>query len=360
MITQNQIKRTLSTPANIEYIRQLLENEDIRHRTDLATRACKQFEFYDARGQIQISSCAKALRQLEQAGHIILPGVRRKRARKLPRRLHEPVSLPVDVPHEVGDVQDLKLVMVQTDEEKRLWNELMLREHPLGDGPLVGRQLRYLIGSRHGWLGGFGFAAAALQLAARDKWIGWDKEQQQAHLHRVIGMSRFLIRPSVDCRNLASKVLSMSLARLAIDFEQRYQYKPYLVESFVDTAHYSGTCYRAANWIEIGKTKGRGRQDRLAKSALSRKAIYVYPLESEFRKHLGLSPNAGSGALDITDGLDAEHWAEHEFGGAPLGDKRLSKRLVSVATAKAVVPTRAFSGVAKGDGTKSGVVFAGW
>ena len=349
MFTQNQIKRTLSKPANIEYIRHLLKNEDILHRTDLATRACKQFEFYDARDQLQISGCAKALRQLERAGHIILPGVSRERAKKLSRRLPEPVSLPVGVPHEVGDVEDLRLVMVCTDEEKRIWNELMLREHPLGDGPLVGRQLRYLIDSRHGWLGGFGFAAAALQLAARDKWIGWDKEQQQAHLHRVIGMSRFLIRPSVDCHNLASKVLSMSVARLAVDFEQRYQYSPYLIESFVDIEHYSGTCYRAANWIEIGQTKGRGRQDRFSKSALSRKAIYVYPLKSEFRKHLGLSPNAGSGVLDITDGLAAEHWAEHEFGGAPLGDKRLSKRLVSVAGAKAEVPTRAFSGVAKGD-----------
>ena len=349
MITQNQIKRTLSTPASIDYIRQLLENEDVLHRTDLATRACKQFEFYDARGQMQVSSCAKALRQLEQAGHLILPGVQQKRARKLPRRLAEPVSPPVDVPGEAGDVQDLRLVLVRTDEEKRLWNELMLREHPLGDGPLVGRQLRYLIGSRHGWLGGFGFAAAALQLADRDKWIGWDKEQQQAHLHRVIGMNRFLIRPSVDCRNLASKVLSMSVASLSVDFEQQYKYRPYLIESFVDIAHYSGTCYRAANWIEIGQTKGRGRQDRLARSALSRKAIYVYPLESEFRKHLGLSPNTGSGALDIATGLDAEHWADYEFGGAPLGDKRLSKRLISVGRAKAEVPTRAFSGVAKGD-----------
>jgi hypothetical protein len=157
MITQNQIKRTLSTPANIETIRQLLANEDIRHRTDVAIRACKQFEFYDARGQLQVSSCAKALRQLEKAGHIILPGVQQRRARKSPRRLSEAVSLPVDVPPEVGVVLDLMLVLVRTDEEKRLWNELMLREHPLGDGPLVGRQLRYLIGSRHGWLGGIGF-----------------------------------------------------------------------------------------------------------------------------------------------------------------------------------------------------------
>ena len=335
--------------TNIETVRQLLENEDILHRTDLATRVCQQFRFYDARDQTQVSSCLKALRQLEQAGHFILPGVQQKRARKSPRRLPEAVSLPVDVPHEVGDVQDLGLVMVRTDEQKRLWNELMLREHPLGDGPLVGRQLRYLIGSRHGWLGGFGFAAAALQLAARDKWIGWDREQQQAHLHRVIGMSRFLIRPSVNCHNLASKVLSMSVARVVVDFEQRYKYRPYLIESFVDIEHYSGTCYRAANWIEIGQTKGRGRQDRLSESALSRKAIYVYPLDREFRKQLGLSPNAGSGALDITDGLAAEHWAEYEFGEAPLGDKRLSKRLVSVADAKAEAPSRAFCGVAKGD-----------
>ena len=349
MITQNQIKRTLSTPANIETIRQLLANEDIRHRTDVAIRACKQFNFTDARGQLQVSSCAKALRELEKAGHIILPGVQKKRAKKSPRRLSQAVCLPVELPDTVGDIQELRLLLVRTDEDKRIWNELMLREHPLGDGPLVGRQLRYLIGSRHGWLGGFGFAAAALQLADRDKWIGWDKEQQQVHLHRVIGMSRFLIRPSVNCHNLASKVLSMSLARLAVDFEQHYQYRPYLIESFVDTEHYSGTCYRAANWIEIGQTKGRGRQDRLSQSALSRKAIYVYPLQSEFRKHLGLSPNAGLGALDMTDGLDAEHWAKHEFGGAPLGDKRLSKRLVSAAQIKAEDPSRAFCGVAKGD-----------
>ena len=98
--------------TNIETVRQLLEDETILHRTDLATRVCQQFRFYDARGQTQVSSCLKALRQLEQAGHFILPGVQQKRARKSPRRLPEAVSLPVDVPHEVGDVQDLGLVMV--------------------------------------------------------------------------------------------------------------------------------------------------------------------------------------------------------------------------------------------------------
>lgn len=350
MFIQNQIKRTLSTPANTEYIRHLLENEDILHRTDLATRVCKQFEFYDARGQIQLSGCVKALRQLEKAGHIILPRVERKQqARKSPRRLPEAVALPVDVPQEVGDVQDLRLVLVCTDKERRIWNELMLTEHPLETCTLVGRQLRYLINSRHGWLGGFGFSAAALQLEARDQWIGWDKEQRQTHLHRVIGMSRFLIRPSVDCHNLASKVLSMSVARLAVDFEQRYHYTPYLIESFVDLERYSGTSYQAANWIDIGQTKGRGRQDRFTQSALSRKAIYVYPLNKAFRQQLGLSPRAGSGALDLSEGLDAEQWAEQEFGGAQLGDSRLSRRLVASANTKAKAPSRAFCGAAKGD-----------
>ncbi|MCP4450177.1 MAG: DUF4338 domain-containing protein, partial [Planctomycetes bacterium] len=350
MFIQNQIKRTLSTPASTEFIRQLLEKEDILHRTDLATRVCKQFEFYDARGQIQLSGCVKALRQLEKAGHIILPHVERKeQARKSPRRLAEAVPLPVDVPPEVGDVQDLRLVLVCSDEERRIWNELMLSEHPLKACTLVGRQLRYLINSRHGWLGGFGFSAAALQLEARDRWIGWDKEQRQTHLHRVIGMSRFLIRPSVDCHNLASKVLSMSVARLAVDFEQRYHYTPYLIESFVEQERYSGTSYQAANWIDIGQTKGRGRQDRFTRSPLSCKAIYVYPLDRAFRRQLGLSPSAGSGALDLAEGLDAQQWAQQEFGGAQLGDTRLSRRLVTSANTKAKTPNRAFCGAAKGD-----------
>ncbi len=350
MFIQNQIKRTLSTAENTEYVRQLLENGEVLHRTDLATRVCKQFEFYDARGEIQLSGCVKALRQLEKAGQIVLPSVERKeQSRKSPRRLPEGVPLPVDVPQEAGDVQDLRLVLVCTDEEMRIWNELMLTEHPLKACTLVGRQLRYLINSRHGWLGGFGFSAAALQLEARDHWIGWDQEERQTHLHRVVGMSRFLIRPSVDCRNLASKVLSMSVACLAVDFEQRYHHTPYLIESFVDLESYSGTSYQAANWIDIGQTKGRGRQDRFTKSELSRKAIYVYPLNREFRQQLGLSPSAGLGALNLSEGLDAQQWAQQEFGGAQLGDSRLSRLLVASADIKAKVPSRAFCGAAKGD-----------
>ena len=349
MNIQSQIKRTLSLSTSIEYIKQLLGSKGVEHRTDLAKQVCTNFKFHDARGEMQTSGCLKALRALESSGHFELPKVDRKTGTKSPRRLKESVPLPVNVPTEVNSIARLELVKVQETEQMRIWNELMLTEHYLEAATLVGRQMRYLIRSEHGWLGGIGFAAPALQLSARDQWIGWNKEERQSKLHTIVGMSRFLIRPKVNCKNLASKVLGMSMATIADDFDQQYGYRPLLVESFVDTERYSGTCYQAANWLAIGKTKGRGRQDRHCKSTLSRKTIYLYVLETQFRKQLGLSPSAGLGALSISDGLDAAQWAEHEFGGAPLGDKRLSKRLVNVAHAKAQTPSRAFSGVAKGD-----------
>ena len=349
MNIQNEIKRTLSTSTSIEYIKQLLGGNEVAHRTDLAKQVCTHFTFHDARGTMQTSGCLKALRDLESSGHFDLPKTQHKASTKSPRRLTEPVPLPVDVPSEVKHISALELVRVQNAEQMRTWNELMLTEHYLGSATLVGRQLRYLIRSEHGWLGGMGFAAPALQLSARDRWIGWDKATRQALLHSIVGMSRFLIRPSVNCKNLASKVLGLSMATIADDFEQQYGYRPLLIESFVDTEHYSGTSYQAANWLAIGKTKGRGRQDRYSKSTLSQKTIYMYTLDIQFRKQLGLSPSAGLGALGISEGLEAAQWAEHEFGGAPLGDKRLSRRLVNVAHAKAQTPGQAFSGAAKGD-----------
>ncbi len=349
MNTQNQIKRVLSEPSSIQSVCRLLESQEIPHRTALAALVCEQFRFHDARGRQQQAGCLKALRELEAAGHFTLPAARRSHGPSSPRRLPEPVQLPTEVPGQAGLVRGLELVLVNNSERMRIWNELMIGEHPQGAGPLVGRQLRYLISSHHGWLGGFGFAAAALQLADRDEWIGWDAERRREYLHFVVGMSRFLLRPSGQCRNLASKILSLAITALPDDFERQFGYRPWLVESFVDTSRYSGACYRAANWIAVGMTKGRGRQDRFKRSALSVKAIYVYPIESDFRKRMGLDPIAGLSALSPVDGLEAGHWTEHEFGGAPLGDARLSKRLVRVAAAKAEVPDRAFSGVAEGD-----------
>jgi hypothetical protein len=349
MKPQKQIKRSLSKPDAIEYVKRLLNEQQFSSRTELADFLCGELGFQDPGGQDQRSGCLRALRELEAKGWFQLPPARIEKGGPSPRRLSGPVVEAEGVPSEVGQIEGLELVLVGQEGQMRIWNELMIREHPQGAGPLVGRQIRYLIGSGHGWLGAFGFAAPALQLAERDRWIGWDAEQRRVHLHRVICLSRFLIRPTIECRNLASRVLSMSLQRVERDFQQRYHYEPWLVESFVDTTGFSGGCYRAANWILVGQTKGRGRQDRLNQRQGTIKDIYVYPLEKDFRDRLGLAKSAGLGPLGPADGIDAESWAKQEFGGASLGDARLSRRLVNIAQSKAEKPGRAFTGVAEGD-----------
>ena len=350
MKNQNQIKRTLSDESSLLYLNNLLDKKKKFSRKEIAVEVCKKFKFFNHLGEPQIAGCAKALRTLNHSGHITLPVTKKRKisAKKSPQRLNSAVPQPVNVPAKVSDIEGLEFINVLTDEQKKIWNELMIREHPLGSGMFVGRQLRYLINSSHGYLGGIGFAAPALQLSKRDKWIGWDKDQRQNHLHLIVGMSRFLIRKSVKCHNLASKVLGMSVKIMIADFEKRYGYKTLLLESFVDE-EWSGTCYQAANWMKIGETKGRGRQDRQHESALSCKAIYVYPIESNFREQMGLDVNAGLGPLNITDGLDTNEWAEYEFGNAPLGDKRLSKRLTEIAALKGESPGVPFTKAANGD-----------
>ena len=349
MNTQNLIKRKLAQPESITVIRQILEAYDILPRSTIAQRVCERLELFNARGQPQRAGCLKALRELESAGHFVLPAARRCHKPGSPRRLAESVEPPRGVPAQAGEVRSLVLIKVETDTQVRTWNELMLREHPRGAGPLVGVQVRYLIGSEHGWLGGLGFGASALQLKDRDQWIGWDGETRQKHLHRIIGLSRFLIRPMVHCPNLASHVLGMALRQLPGDVETRYGYRPWLVETFVETERFRGTCYRAANWIEVGQTQGRGRQDRENRWAETRKAIYLYPLMADFRDRLGVARKPVRDTLSITDGLEEQTWAEQEFGDAELGDRRLNKRLVDSARIQAQMPGRAFSGVAQGD-----------
>jgi hypothetical protein len=353
MERQHQIKRTLSAPESIEMIRRLLAEGAHSNRAALVQATCSQFGFVDARGRTQSAGCVKALRELEHAGHFALPpagsGGRRPGQAGSARRLGQPVPEPHDVPAAAGQVQGLALVEVHTLDQLRLWNELMACEHPQGPGPLVGAQMRYLVASAHGWLGGLGFGAAALNLADRDCWIGWDRATRQQHLHRIVGMARFLIRRSVRCHNLASRVLGMALRVVALDYEARYGYRPWLVESFVDTGQFLGTCYQAANWLAVGHSQGRGRQDRTHQAAKSVKAIYVYPLQPDWRARLGVPEPRSPEPLQPGAGLDGPAWAEQEFGGAQLGDLRLSARLVESARTLGAAPGRAFSGAARGE-----------
>ena len=343
---QNQVGRTLR--ANLARVRDVLDgasSQGIGTLGRVADRVCEAFDFRDARGHWQRASCHQALSDLEAAGHLSLPPSRcRGGVVRRARVLAQPVAPACDVPSEVGELRDLALVRVETDEQLLVWNTLMAHEHPRGAGPFVGPQLRYLVGSAHGWLGGVGFAASARRLKARDVWIGWDDAHRRIHLHRVVGLCRCLIRPGVHCHNLASHVLGRAARAVGEDFERRYGYRPWLLETFVDEAEHRGTSLRAANWVRVGESSGRGRQDRTHAAPETPKAVYVYELEPAWRERLALP----APALTPSEGLDAESWAGNEFGAAALGDARLSARLVESARHMALSPMRAITGATNG------------
>jgi len=231
-------------------------------------------------------SCRVALLRMHEDGWLTLPPSRadHHNGHRTPRRT--PAAEP-QPPQELclPQLGRLRFELV-TRERSALWNEYIDRYHYLGYTPLVGAQLRYWVYAEDRLLALFGYGASAWRLAPRDRWIGWNDAQRQAGLPHVVGQARFLILPWIRCPHLASKLLSLSAARLPADWEQRYGIRPWLLESFVDRSRFEGTCYRAANWIDVGQTQGRGKKDRHCRADLPRKQIYLYPLCRNCRTRL--------------------------------------------------------------------------
>ena len=348
------IKQVLSDDGSIARIRQILEINPACTRNEIAGIVCDEFGFKDALGNAQLSASLKVLRDLDVKGTIKLPKPLFAHRKKWePRRLGHPVDEPVNVPESVEKIEDLRLIVVESGDSDlmRIHNELICSEHPLGDKRVVGRQLRYLIKSEHGWLGAVTFGSCALYLQDRDSWIGWQGDDLVRNRNYVVNMSRFLIRNCVRCKNLASHVLAMCVKQLPADYETRFGYRPLVAETFVDTQSCAGTCYKAANWQLVGQTKGRGRNDTNTKYGKSVKDIYLYPLDARFREKMRLPEKQPLRieAISPAEGIQSEKWAEREFGGARLGDRRLTSRLVKIAGNKSLYPGASYLEAAHGD-----------
>ncbi len=342
MLATSSIKQRLSEPENVKLVIALLHSDPAPSRHRLTHEICRRLDLRDRKGDWQMATTSKALRELHDQGLWRLPKPRSSAPQRWnPTRLNRPVGTPAGIPEVLEEIGGLRLIEVVDQEHLRIWNELMISEHPLKQCRLVGRQLRYLIGSDHGWLGGTGFGSAALHLEGRDDWIGWKVWQRSQHLERVLNMSRFLIRPSVRCPNLASHVLALCTRRVGGDFERRYGVRPWLLESFVETPAYEGSCYKAANWIPAGRTKGRGRNGP-HQAAKSIKDVYLYPLVNDFRDRVGVKP-APVDALRMESGLESAGWAEQEFGNCELGDERLTDRLIKIVSAQAAQPNGSYA-----------------
>jgi len=183
-------------------------------------------------------------------------------------------------------VVELRIAPVLSRQHSHLWNEYVDRYHYLGYHPLPGAQLRYFASTPQRPLALLGFGAAAWKTRVREDFIGWTARQREARLHLIVNNARFLILPWVHSRNLASRLLALATQRLTDDWQMHYGYRPVLLETFVDKRRFSGTCYKAANWLRLGDTQGRGKLDTAHAHALPVKSVWVLPLTPRFRDAL--------------------------------------------------------------------------
>src|SRR3990170_3205056 len=340
------IQERLASPEVVGKIRDWLKRNKHESRLALAEHLCKELALKDPRGKLRLAGVQKALRVLAAKGYWQLAKLRGVYGKSWqPRRMEGGATEPRGVPGRVEQVKGLKLVEVGSEDDElfRLWNELMLTEHPLRECRLVGRQLRYLIGSAHGWLGGIGFGSCALRLRVRDEWMGWDDCTRKGFQERLINMTRFLIRPQVRCENLASRVLSLCRERLVGDFVNRYGIEPWLVESFVDSERYFGGCYRAANWLPLGTTTGRTRSGP-KRPVTSTKDVYLCELNPHWRREMGLVSKAEQiESVRVEEAVHNQRWIEAEFGEVKFGHKDAAQRLLRIAAAKAHNPSASYS-----------------
>jgi Domain of unknown function (DUF4338) len=274
---------------DLQLVRELIKRSPQSSRTALSRQVCEVLHWRNANGELKEMSCRVAMLRMASDGLITLP---LSRAANFDRR-RAPGFTPATDPQpeiscRVDQLAPLQFLHVTADQRQgsRLWNEYVQRYHYLGYTPLSGAQMRYFVAIDGQFLALLSFGASAWHLAPRDQFIGWSPSQRDQRRHLVINNARFLILPWVRSKGLASKTLGHIARRLPEDWQQRYGYRPLLMETFVQTPRYSGTCYKAANWVRVGQTTGRGKLDVTHQRAVPVKDIWLYPLSRSFRQLL--------------------------------------------------------------------------
>lgn len=272
------------SPDDMDWIRRLISDNPQLNRAELSRRVCAQLGWLKPDGALKEMSCRVAMLRMDRDSLLVLPPPRGSNGNgRISPRLttaSDPkplLSLPA------GSLGKLCLRPVENRRDSALWNELIHRYHYLGYTPLPGAQIRYLISAGPHLLAAMGFGAAAWSLQPRDRFIGWSPEQRKKNLHRIVNNARFLVLPWIRSKCLASRILGTVAKKLPRHWETRYGYKPVLMETFTLSSRFQGTCYRAANWLHVGQTRGRGKQDRYETYPVPVKDIFLYPLHKQFR-----------------------------------------------------------------------------
>ena len=273
--------------ADVELIGALLASNPSWHRTRLSRELCARWDWRNAKGRLKDMACRSLLLKLEQAGLIVLPARHKEPVNHLRRGAAPSAALGSDeIESPLKALGPVGLKLVDGPKSRELFAGY-LSHHYLGYAGSVGENMKYLaVDERGRALACVLFGSAAWKVRARDEFIGWDEACRRGHLHLVTNNMRFLILPWVRVPHLASHVLGQAARRISADWQERYGHPIHLLETFVERDRFRGTVYRAANWIAVGETQGRTRNDRHHNISTARKDIFVYPLTKKFRQLL--------------------------------------------------------------------------
>ena len=268
---------------DIQTIRDLIAQDQKLQRSALSRKLCQLWGWTKPNGELKDMTCRVALLRMQADGLIELPpsriGVVRKRAH-FPSTCASDAQTPIRQP--VHELPRITLQVVSGKSTSLLWNEYMARYHYLGYAAMSGSQIRYNVFAGEQLVACISFGACAWKLKDRERFIGWSEEQRQRNLQLVINNARFLVLPWIESKGLASKILALAARELPRHWKHRYGFEPVLLETFVEYERHKGTCYKAANWLNVGRTAGRGKKSTSHKGLIPAKDIWLYPLRKNF------------------------------------------------------------------------------
>lgn len=276
------------THQDIAFVRRIIAENQNDSRWALSRKLCLAWGWVQKNGALCDQICRSFMLELERAGHIQLPSLKRHPYNPLAnRRKRATVEIdqtPIEAP--LAEIQPLKFSEVRRGEHEKLCDSLIEQYHYLGYCQPVGEHLKYMIYAGEKPIACMTWSSAPRHIGCRDRFIGWAKADREQKLPYMAYNSRFLILPWVKVKCLASHILGRAARQIADDWQKRYHHRVYYLETFVDKERFSGTCYRAANWQCLGDTTGRGKNDQTGKANRSIKAVYGYWLTPDFREKL--------------------------------------------------------------------------
>lgn len=273
----------------LKEIREILDNHKTSSRWFLSKEICRRLDWRQMNGRLQDMTCRCLLLRLEESGLVELPPPK-NRPPYWSLKNRRPALVAIDqTPIEVdlSVLKPIEIICIQDRMQQKVYRSLMEQHHYLRYTRAVGEHIEYLFFKDGKPIGGMGWSSAPRHIGSRDRYLGWNQAQRIRNLHKVIVNTRFLILPWIRVKNLASYLLGAIARRISADWEKRYQHPIYWLETFVDPSQgFAGTCYKAANWIYLGQTTGRGKNDQTNKPNRSLKLVFGYPLYHNVREAL--------------------------------------------------------------------------